>query len=720
VSSGCRVFRRLHRELRFLASEFRSHFCATFVSFGGRWTGDLGRMLGSIDRDLVMSLVTDFPAYADLVRQQSDQARAHRFELLGSGPVVVSHGIECRGLEGHRFDRCPAVRIDSVGDWLDGRINRANLDDARRIWRLVDQGYTPIDWQLDFKSGYRWAENVWHRRIRFAHLPGVDVKVPWELARMQHLPTLALASRFAGEGIPGFASSETYLREVRNQVLDFTATNPPGYGVNWACTMDVAIRATNMIVARNIVVASGDSFDEEFDHVFLAGMVAHGRHVVANLEWAPDHRGNHYLANVVGLLAIAAHLPSGDEFDAWLAFAAQELLAEAGYQYHEDGSNFEASVCYHRLSTEMLLWGFAILASLTPEKTAVLRHPQRHRTLPRLRAEEFPPYPMPGRNGESPVPDWCWSRLTRMADFTKAMTRPDGLVVQFGDNDSGRFIVLGSGEQLRAEGMPESVGWSLDHGALTAGIAALTGCALSTCREMEDPGARILQAVVGRDRVPIATAPLADDNLSASVGGNDLWNGYLARFEATAPTSRWTCIFAASSGGLLDRVKLSAFRGMGCYVARSPRLYLAIRCGEIGLSGLGAHAHCDQLAIELVVDGEDRVRDPGTFVYTPLPEVRNAYRSAKAHHVPRVPGCEPADLTKGLFDLRGAAEGECLYFGPRGFIGRHNGYGEWVYRLIKLEPDRVTVCDFADGALSIADPTPEPLAFSPGYGRTLP
>ncbi|KAF0168484.1 MAG: heparinase II/III family protein [bacterium] len=152
---------------------------------------------------------------------------------------------------------------------------------------------------------------------------------------------------------------------------------------------------------------------------------------------------------------------------------------------------------------------------------------------------------------------------------------------------------------------------------------------------------------------------------------------------------------------------------------RGQRLYLAIRCGEIGLAGLGAHAHCDQLAIELVIDGETRVRDPGTYLYTALPERRNAYRSVAAHHAPRVAGREPADLSRHLFDLRGAAEGQCLYFGPRGFVGRHAGYGPFVYRMIEIADDAVVVHDFADGGLVLTDPTPEPLPFSPAYGRLV-
>lgn len=675
-----------------------------------------------LDTKYVLRLATDFPGYAGLVGQQAEHSLDHYFDLLGSGPNVVVHGMKCRGIEGVSYAMSRPIEIDLSGRWLEGRINRANLGEAKRIWQLVDESYTPIDWQLDFKSGYLWREDAWHRDIRFGHLTGVDVKVPWELSRMQHLPTLALACHFADSGLVGFKDSSVYAQEFRNQVLDFIATNPPGFGVNWACAMDVAIRAANLLVARDIVVASGAKFDEAFEAVFAASIFAHARFIAANLEWSPQVRGNHYLADIVGLLFAAAYLPSSDEVDAWLAFAVQELLTEVAYQFHEDGSNFEASVCYHRLSAEMVLWAFALLADLPREKLAVLQRAQRHRSLPRLRAEALPMHAVPWGTRATPVPDWCWVRLAKIAAFTQAMTRPDGLVVQFGDNDSGRFIMLGSGEQLHAGNDPAAPAWSLDHGALVAGIWAILGGVQDSSSVPDDPGARILRTLAGfdDDPDPVRVMSLGCNARTCTIGDDHVWADSVKRFEETPPASRWACTFEASTPGLIDGLQLTAFPGMGCYVFRSPRLYLAIRCGEIGLSGLGAHAHCDQLAIELVIDGETHVRDPGTLIYTPFPAKRNAYRSARAHHVPRVAGREPAYLGRGLFDLRGAAEGECLYFGAHGFVGRHAGYGSWVYRIITLESDRITVCDFAEGGLPMADPTPEQLPFSPAYGRAQP
>ena len=117
----------------------------------------------------------------------------HRFDLLGSGWVQVKYGMRCRGVEGHRYDGGSTLQADNEGNWLRNRINPPNLRHAQLVWRLIDAGYVPIDWQLDFKSGYRWHEDSWYLDIAYRNLLGVDVKVPWELARMQHLPQLAWA-----------------------------------------------------------------------------------------------------------------------------------------------------------------------------------------------------------------------------------------------------------------------------------------------------------------------------------------------------------------------------------------------------------------------------------------------------------------------------------------------------------------------------------------------
>ena len=138
--------------------------------------------------------------------------------------MVVRHGIECKGMEGHRYHVGSAVDPDAEGNWLNAYINPANLKESRRIWRMIHSGYEPIDWQLDFKSGFRWSESDWYKQIPFFTPDisrGVDIKVPWELARMQHLPLLAYGFAVASKSTQGLDTPEVYAERVSQSDFRF-------------------------------------------------------------------------------------------------------------------------------------------------------------------------------------------------------------------------------------------------------------------------------------------------------------------------------------------------------------------------------------------------------------------------------------------------------------------------------------------------------------------
>jgi hypothetical protein len=665
---------------------------------------------------------------------------AHRFDLLGSGWVGVRHGMECRGLEGHRYDVSRPCTPDPEGAWLEALVTPGNLIESQRIWRLVDPGYQAIDWQRDFKSGYRWSERTWYRDIAYGHLPGVDVKVPWELARMQHLPQLAGVEALADPGRVAALPSGRYAREFRNQVLDFIATNPPRFGVNWATTMDVAIRVANWLAAYDLFRASGTEFDSVFETVFRRSVLQHGRHIVANLEWTVELRGNHYLANVVGLLFVAAYLPRSAETDVWLAFAVQQVIAEAEYQFTSDGANFEASTCYHRLSAEQLIYTTALILGFGPDQIAALRDYDHRQldTTPSPRPGPMPLYLTAGR--QSPLPPGYLERVERMAEFTMHITKPNGRVPQIGDNDSGRFLKLvprfrsHSTAAARARytsldgytGLPQdSTYWEEDHLDHTHLIAAAHGLfRRSDFAESAGDSA-------GQSRI---VADLARDLVLPSMGGQEYpaervrigEAGTIARLEARlgamgAEHYRHLAITLPGTG-LWDGLQLLAYPDFGLYLFRSSSLYLAVRCGPIGQNGLGGHAHNDQLHVELTVNGEDWIADPGTYVYTPLPIRRNEYRSTRAHFTPRMVGPEPARLDLGLFRLGGESRASCLYWGPEGFAGAVQSGRRTATCIVRPRDDAVIVVHAAEGSrleeVEQADwrSLYPAVAYSPGYG----
>jgi hypothetical protein len=381
------------------------------------------------------------------------------------------YGMSCKGFEGHCYKTYPFASPDVDGKWLTCRVNPVNLTEAQRIWRLVDADYRPIDWQLDFKSGYRWSESSWYEDIVIPkNALGADIKVPWELARCQHLPQLALAYRLETE--PSLRTR--YAREFRNQLLDFMANNPPGFGVNWRCTMDVSIRISNWLLAYDLFASSDVRFDDGFEVLLFRSAVEHTKHIVGNVEWTQSGRSNHYLSNVIGLLLLTAYLPPNTETDAWAGWALRELVFEIRTQFDSDGANREGSTSYHRLSTEMAIYGCAYASRLLKDRPGIVR--AGIKSVPGLCGWEGRPSSeisrVVGELSTGVLPEDIWLCLRGMATFVEKLTRPDGTMPQIGDNDSGRFMKLSASYDCQgANDLPREL--FLDHTYLTGLTSAL-------------------------------------------------------------------------------------------------------------------------------------------------------------------------------------------------------------------------------------------------------
>jgi hypothetical protein len=673
---------------------------------------------------------------------------AHNYNLLGSGWTHLRHGIQCRGLEGFRFGAHEAVHADSGGKWLEKKINGPNQEESKRIWRLIDDSYTAIDWQLDFKSGYRWSENTWYRDVIYGHRQGADAKVPWELSRMQHLPQLAWAYILGMDGQAGFAKPQTYISEFRNQILDFIATNPPRFGINWRCTMDVAIRIINWLVGYDTFYAAGVRFDEDFQRVFSRSIYEHGNHIINNLEWYPQLRSNHYLANIVGLLFVSAYLKqnhSNPEVDSWLAFSIQELLTEVYLQFFKDGSNFEASTAYHRLAGEMVIYATALILGLPKNKINALKtyDHRLHKVKPRLMPGPLPLQPLQNTGKLTPFPDSYFQLLEKMAEFTMHATKPDGHIHQVGDNDSGRVLKLDTPyfsmtvaeAKSRFENLtnynelPDTdTHWEedhLDHRSFVTLVNALF--------ERDDfnrfAGQQSLEAFIIKSLSATSGLP-SYKRMNIETAAEKIRIGAPENFmrierprDALAMGShrKTKILFQHASGP--KSFSAYGYPDFGLYIFRSKNFYLAVRCGTIGQNGVGGHAHNDQLAIELFMDGRDIIRDPGAYLYTPLPVRRNQYRSIAAHFAPQLAGCEPGSLDSNLFRLGNEAKARCIYFGDKGFIGVHHGFGTAVYRIVRLMPDVIEIEDYVEGNRQLVDiyngnfKQQQAIAFSGGYGQ---
>jgi len=278
---------------------------------------------------------------------------------------------------------------------------------CNHIFDLLGSGKTElgeeIDWHLDFKSGFRWNPKTYYlwtgKHVDCYLKKGIqaDVKVPWELSRCQHFATLGKAYWYTGD--------EKYAKEFINQIENWINQNPIELGVNWACTMDDAIRAVNWIWGYYFFCDSS-SLTKEFKIKFFKSLFLHGRHIINSLEFG-QIRGNHYLSDIAGLIYLGILFQETKEGKKWLEKGISALKEEMEFQIHEDGVGFEGSISYHRLVTELFL--SATLLCL--------------------------------KNGIT-FPEWYMNRLEKMIEFVMYYTKPDGTAPQIGDNDDGRLHIL--------------------------------------------------------------------------------------------------------------------------------------------------------------------------------------------------------------------------------------------------------------------------------------
>ena len=300
------------------------------------------------------------PGLVDATIEAASRVLRHEFDLLGSGPYTP-----------HDPERA-----------------------------ATPTGYRPIDWYLDPVSGLRFPRGValsaWDlERMK----PGrADIKLPWELARCQHWAVLGQAYRLTRD--------DRFALEIAHQLADFMDANPIGTAVNWACTMDVALRAVSWAIGLELV-RSCPALTPGFWQRAYEALFDHGAFIEGHLENTYEVTSNHFLSNVVGLFflsAVFADLPRGRTWDrqcrAWLT---QELQL----QVLPDGADYESSVPYHRLVTELFLGS--------------------------LRLADYM---------RAPLPQAFSDRVERMVAFLSAVLRPDGLMPQIGDADDGRLHIL--------------------------------------------------------------------------------------------------------------------------------------------------------------------------------------------------------------------------------------------------------------------------------------
>lgn len=281
---------------------------------------------------------------------------------------------------------------------------RARANQARsRIVDLLGSGpvqlSTPINWAVDFKTDISWPMvPMAHIAINRLDEP-CDIKVVWDLSRLQWLIPVAQAWRIN--------SDDDCAHFVRAIIEEWIDGNPIARGPNWVCTMDVALRAVSLSWLATQCLDAPSWSDPGFRSRLLKTLWLHGYFINRHLEWT-DVNGNHLMADALGLVVLGAALP-GPDANRWSETGWSIMRGELTHQINPDGGTFEVSTAYHRFVFEMVLVAALVRSrcNLTIDSDAI-------------------------------------DHLTRMVDFMAAYLRRDGSAPHWGDEDDGRVLPFGA------------------------------------------------------------------------------------------------------------------------------------------------------------------------------------------------------------------------------------------------------------------------------------
>ena len=533
-----------------------------------------------------------------------------RLRAMSAGEVAWRFGQKrLSAYERRAFSKMePVYAVDAYGRAPKANLSRLGIDFAndefsvgadvellggyqyseyRKRWHAAFQSLG--DWPMRFAADYAFGDEG---------VPG-DIRTNWELNRHRQF-TLLAKSYFV-------TSVDGYFSELSDLFEDWNEQNPFMWGPEWASPMEESIRLINWLVTAAFLEAVGDEATDGLRRRLVVGawvMAVHVRQHYSRYSSA----NNHTIVEAAGV-AVAATVFGEHE---WLDEALALLESEVAHQTHPDGVNKEQALHYQLFVMEGL---------------CLVSHALR--TIGKA------------------LPTSLVERLLSMARYARACSVGGGKYIEFGDDDEGVILCLGS-----------------EMSCYSDYVLALATLELeSDCRWAED--VRCCETIgwlYGKRKLHSANALLLAQN--ASVESFPDGGVTIVRFD----------------------------EGHGV---------LAFDHGPLGFGRLAAHGHADALSVQLYVDGEPVLIDPGTFIYNGDRRMRDKFRSTCVHNTVCVGGGDQSEALGPFLwgrkaNVSGFALEECE--GCITMSAEHDGYSPvCIRRTVEVRGANVVITDEVDG-----------------------
>ncbi len=184
----------------------------------------------------------------------------------------------------------------------------------------------PIDWYFTGNKLTKWPKSASHKINYRPGNPYGDIRINWELNRLQFLPVMSACDGQLAKSI----------------IIDWLEKNPYLHGPSYLNSMEVALRWISIYWAVCL-------FEKPLEKSFIKDItglaVASGKFIESHLS-THSSAGNHLIIETVGLAWIGKALESNRIGQKWLAKARKILWEQTVRQLNDDGTNKEQTFWY--------------------------------------------------------------------------------------------------------------------------------------------------------------------------------------------------------------------------------------------------------------------------------------------------------------------------------------------------------------------------------------
>ena len=245
----------------------------------------------------------------------------------------------------------------------------------------------PRNWYFSDNNGSFWPFCHYSKINYRPGNPYGDIRINWELNRLQFLPAMAITDEDLAKGI----------------LADWLIKNPYLCGPGYLSAMEVALRWLSIYWA---ICLFKQPLKKSFQKSLTGLAIASGKYIEGRLS-TYSSAGNHLIIESIGLFWIGKALQNDRIGQVWIEKARNILWKQIIRQLNPDGTNQEQTFWYLGFVLDAIFHYFLLEERIN-------------------------------------IPSEVWARCEKVLDFINDMTLPDGSFPDYGDRDDGYVFRLHS------------------------------------------------------------------------------------------------------------------------------------------------------------------------------------------------------------------------------------------------------------------------------------